>query len=153
MEISYLSSCDHTLLFAGWGCKKQPVLHLFKAACFFVRTVQKCLYLIAGNDALSLNFSADFAEQLRMSRFSAGRRWKNAKKGSHTELHQPGTCPIIFILGIKGSINISMGLERTPFCVLITCFKWTFLEISGCSKMKNWLDESLPAYSPTCWSS
>lgn len=47
---------------------------------FLVRTVQKCLHLIAGNDALSLHFSADFPEQLRMSRFSAGRRWKNARK-------------------------------------------------------------------------
>lgn len=62
---------------------------------------------------------------------------------SHTELHQPGTCPTIFILGRSGAINISTCLERTLFYVLITCFKWTFLEISSCSKLKNWLVASL----------
>jgi len=50
---------------------------------------------------------------------------------SHSEPDQPGTCPIIFILGRRGRVNISMGLERTtPFYVLIKCSKWTFLEIS-----------------------
>lgn len=49
----------------------------------------------------------------------------------YTELCQPGIFAIIFILGRKERVNISMGLERrTPFCVLSTSSKWTFLEIS-----------------------
>lgn len=59
---------------------RNNLFFMFKVACFLVRKVQKCLHLVAGNDALSLHPSADFAEQLKMSRFSAGRRWKNAKK-------------------------------------------------------------------------
>lgn len=145
MEFSYLSSCGHTLLFAGWGCKKQPVLHLFKEACFFSENSAE---MFAFDSWEWCSFSSFLCWLPWTAKDVQVLSWQKVEKCQeiqrrHTELHQPGTCPITFILGRRGSINISTGLERTPFYVLITCFKWTFLEISSCSKMTNWLVASL----------
>lgn len=101
--------------------------------------VQKCLQLIAGNWPLStsalllalaasLESRGDAAQVLSWQKVD---KCQETQKQNYAELHQPEICPIILILGRRGRVNISMDLERrTPFCVLTTCSKRPFLEIS-----------------------
>lgn len=128
-EFSCVNSCDRMLLFAAEVIGNSLFFIFLRQLAFLARAVQKCLQLIGGNHSPFPPSAGGFAEKAEGAQVLSWQTEENSQEiqSSHTEHHQPGTCPIIFILGRRGRENISRGLERrAPFCALISCSKWHF---------------------------
>lgn len=114
-------------------------LRLYVAACFSspngsLHFSEHSAEMIAGNHVLSssallraLGSREDAVQVLSWQKVAKCQEIQR----DYSKLCQPGIFAIIFILGRKERVNISMGLERrTHFCMLSTSSKWIFLEIN-----------------------